>query len=258
MQTPTPDSRRRLGALVSRGMNAFAFPLIIALILVLVLVYRQELTAVFATPQRVQDWVQNVGVFAPLAFIGVQIVQVIIFVIPGEVVQIAGGYLFGVTAGVLYSIIGITIGGTVNFFVARALGIPFVEALFSPSRLARFREVAESPRAKVGFFLFFLIPGIPKDILCYVAGIAPMSYPVFLGISVAGRLPALVGSNFIGDAAAAQQWHLALAILALSIVLFLLGIVFRGRLQAWIRRLSRNRPNKPTGSTGDESTGRFE
>jgi uncharacterized membrane protein YdjX (TVP38/TMEM64 family) len=228
----------RAGKSFSRFVQAVAFPAFIIVILVVVWVFRSDLTTVFSSPERVQQWVREIGFAGPLVFVALQIVQVIVFVIPGEIVQIAGGYLFGITLGVVYSLIGITIGAAFNFYIARWLGIPFVEAVFPRRQVARFRAVAESPRAKIGLFLFFLIPGIPKDILCYVAGIAPITFRAFLAISVAGRLPALVGSNLIGDAAAAKQWNLAITIFALAVLLFLLGFAFRSQLHGLIERIT--------------------
>lgn len=90
----------------------------------------------------------------------------------------------------------------------------------------------------MAFFLLFLIPGIPKDILCYVAGLTTMKFTVFLTISLLGRLPGLIGSTIMGDAAASKRWILAGALLVLSIILFIVGLIFRNRIEAWIEKLT--------------------
>jgi len=97
------------------------------------------------------------------------------------------------------------------------------------------------------FFLLFLVPGIPKDILCYVAGVSPIRYPFFIIASTLGRLPGIVASTVIGGAAAADRWGLLAATTGVVLVLFVLGLVFRPRLQAWLEKVA-GRRQPPTGS----------
>jgi len=95
----------------------------------------------------------------------------------------------------------------------------------------------------VVFFLLFLIPGVPKDILCYIAGLTPMGYFFFLGVSAVGRLPGIIGSSMIGGAARSSQW-VTLGILSVAaILLFAAGLILRPRLQAFIEKVaSRGKP----------------
>jgi len=218
------------------------FPAFFAAIVAVVLIFREEIWQVFSSSENIRNTVEGWGVAAPLAFIGLQFIQVVLFVIPGEVPQIAGGYLFGMLRGALFSIIGILLGSSFNFVLARIFGIPFVRALFGEKRLAKFDAVSRSPRAQIGFFLLFAIPGIPKDILCYVAGISPMRYMGFVVISTVGRLPGIIGSAGIGGAAAASKWLAAGIILGVASVLFLLGVIFRERLLNVVERMVMKEP----------------
>lgn len=77
------------------------------------------------------------GIIGPLVFVGLQILQVIVWIIPGEVPQIAGGFLFGVPIGICLSLGGITVGSSISFLVSRILGVPFVRALFSEQQVQR-------------------------------------------------------------------------------------------------------------------------
>jgi uncharacterized membrane protein YdjX (TVP38/TMEM64 family) len=236
MSTPSGgnDERRPLDKL-----EPFAFPAFLLVVILSVLLFREQLWEPLAERERLQQWIEEAGVWAPLLFIAVQTVQVVIFVIPGEVAQAAAGYLFGVWLGILYSVIGITVGAAFNYLVGSRLGEPFVRKVAGGEREEQFLSVARSYRGRLGFFLFFLIPGIPKDILCYVAGAARMGFLTFLLISTTGRLPGIVGSAIIGDAAAEERWQLALGILALATVLFVLGLLYRRRLESFIERVSR-------------------
>ncbi|HUZ17896.1 MAG TPA: TVP38/TMEM64 family protein [Spirochaetia bacterium] len=234
-------SERRL---TLKPLTLVAFPLFIVGGLIVVWIFRSQIYNVFASPTRIRDWVNQWGYVAPLVFIGLQFTQVVLFVIPGEVAQAAGGYIFGVWFGILYSVVGILLGSVFNFFLARLLGVPFVEGVFGKERLRRFDAVLTSRRATVAFFVLFLIPGIPKDALCYVAGLSTVSFPAFFLISTAGRLPGIIGSAALGGAAAAKSWIVFGSILLVALVLFVIGLIYRDPLQTWVERVLLKRPQK--------------
>jgi uncharacterized membrane protein YdjX (TVP38/TMEM64 family) len=230
-----------------------AFPVLIAALFVPVIVWHDAIWKLFTSTQRLHEWIASWGVWAPLVFMAIQAVQVIVFVIPGEIPQIAGGYIFGVWKGTLLSVAGILLGSAVSFLLARALGKPFVGALFPKAQVERIEKLLASRSARAVFFLLFLIPGIPKDILCYVAGLTPMHFSFFAAASTLGRLPGIVGSAVIGSAAASSRWVLTGIVAGIALVLFGAGFFLRPRIQSWIERVAEKRqhdsPNDdPTGS----------
>ena len=161
--------------------------------------------------------------------------------LPGEVAQIVGGYLFGTWLGTLYSGIGLAIGSAVDFLLARYLGLPFVSALFSAEKVEKLRAPLGSPGAKAVIFLLFLIPGIPKDALCYVSGLSPLRFRFFIIASMAGRLPGIIGSSLIGSSAASERWILAGVVLAGALILFGAGFFLRGHLEQWLEKIGMRR-----------------
>lgn len=227
-------------------LSYIGFPLFIVGGLVVVWVFRIQLYDIFASPAHLRAWVGGWGYVAPLVFIALQFVQVVLFVIPGEVAQAAGGYIFGMWAGILYSVVGILLGSTFNFFLARLLGVPFVRVVFGGERLERFDSVLTSRRATAAFFLLFLIPGIPKDALCYVAGLSTLSFPTFMLVSTVGRLPGIVGSSALGGAAANRMWFTAATITVIALVLFVAGLFYRERMQLFVERLAGRRQRSAT------------
>ena len=203
-------------------------------VLVLALVYRSSWLAFFSSRADVQDWISSYGAVAPLVYIAVQVFQVVVFIVPGEVTQITGGYLFGIGLGTVYSLIGIAIGSAVDFYLARLLGRAFVEGVFGDRQVARFDKFTSSRGPQTGFFLLFVIPGIPKDVLVYVAGISRIRFGYFLLVTMAGRLPGILGSAVIGDSVAGGRWILGSIVFGVSVILFALGVIFRTRLVAWV------------------------
>ena len=221
-----------------------AFPLLLVAIFLILWFFRDQFFQVFSSPNSVRNWVLGWGLVAPLVFIALQIIQVVLFVIPGEVTQIAGGYLFGMWLGAFYSLVGICLGSTVNFFLGRILGVPFVQAVFGAERLKRFGAILSSKRATTAFFLLFAIPGIPKDALSYVAGLSTLGFGWFLLVSTVGRLPGILGSSAIGGAAARQMWLTVGFIVAIATILLVVGLLYREQLHRLVERIVTNKNPK--------------
>jgi uncharacterized membrane protein YdjX (TVP38/TMEM64 family) len=195
----------------------------------LVFRYRAELRLLYSSPKALRAYLQGWGAYGPLLFIGLQILQVVVFVIPGEITQLAGGYLFGFWFGLFYSLAGITLGSMFNFSVARVVGKPLILRIFGTERVERFVELMESTRAKWVLFFLFLLPSFPKDVLCYVVGLTRYRFPYFFLVSTLGRLPGLVIATYLGDAASLHAWKEASIALAIGVLLFVLGMRARNR-----------------------------
>src|SRR6266545_1266064 len=121
-------------------------------------------------------------------FIGLQALQVIISPIPGELTGILGGYSFGQWVGLLYSTIGLTLGSVVAFAVGRWLGARYVRKLVSVDIWHKRGFIVEAEGA-ILCFIVFLMPGLLKDVTCYLFGLRPMPFWVFAVASTLGRIP---------------------------------------------------------------------
>lgn len=218
-------------------LKAVAFPLLLAAIAVAGFVYRTEIAGFFRNRDSVREWIRGLGVLGPVAFIGLQVLQVVIFVIPGELTQATGGFIFGFWAGTALSLAGIALGSLLNYEVGRLLGRSFVLAVLSPERLERAESILANRKAEAGYFLLFLVPGIPKDVLCYLAGMAKAPPGVFLAASMLARLPGIAGSSLVGTATYSGRIGLAFGILAVAALGLVAGIVWRKPLEARIARL---------------------
>jgi uncharacterized membrane protein YdjX (TVP38/TMEM64 family) len=186
-----------------------------------------ELWRIFQDPQVVRDWIRSWGPWAPAVFVFLQVLQVVVFVLPGEVTQIAGGWVFGFGLGSLLSVVGIALGSAIAFGLTRWLGVGFVHRIAGPETVAKFDHLMASPKFIGSLFLFFLIPGIPKDVLCYVAGLSRLKFLPFLLISSVARLPGIFGSSLMGKALYQGNWLLLAGIAGGALVLFGLGFWFR-------------------------------
>jgi len=198
----------------------------------------EDIYELFKDPVLLKSWIIDFGAYHILMFILVQAVQVIVFIIPGELVEIGAGYLFGTTMGSIYSIVGIAIGSAVSFMIARFLGYDFVKKVVPKQMFNTLKDfVKEDERSGTVLFLLFFIPGTPKDALAYFAGITPVSYWKFIVISMFARLPAIVFSAYIGANIGNKNYTLALIVAVISGLFFLVGFVYRNKILRWISNL---------------------
>lgn len=181
------------------GTAAVAIIAIAVLVLAVGAVWYVDWGSKFAWNERLADWMRREGIAGPLICIGVQILQVVIFAIPGEITQFAAGYVFGGTLGFAYSITGILIGSACNFGIAHAFGRPLVEKIVGADRLGRIDASLRSKRGSLAIFALFLMPGAPKDAMAYAAGLSALSIRRFLLLSIPARMPALLASTFMGS-----------------------------------------------------------
>ncbi len=176
------------------------------------------------------------GIWAPLVFVVFQVFQVLISPVPGELVGAAGGYVFGWFPSLVYSTIGLSLGSWINFFAARLLGREFVERLIPPGLMEKISGFMER-QGVVASFIFFVIPGFPKDYFCYVLGLSPMSWRIFLVVSSVGRIPGTLLLSLQG-AMVYQERYWSFVILGLLSVAFILPVyIWRERIYQFLYRL---------------------
>jgi uncharacterized membrane protein YdjX (TVP38/TMEM64 family) len=191
---------------------------------------------VLTDQDRFKAWIESYEAHAALVFVAVQAVQVVIFVIPGEVTQFAAGYIFGTWLALLLSYAGITLGALTAFLVARLFERAALDLLIDRRTLRRFDRVVYGKSGFWPFLILFTIPGVPKDVLCYVAGLTPMHLVTFLLVSSVGRFPGVLLSCIFGAGLAERNW--ATVALSVAVTLCLMGVVylFRQPIERFRRR----------------------
>jgi uncharacterized membrane protein YdjX (TVP38/TMEM64 family) len=178
--------------------------------------------------KTLREW----GVLAPVIFIVLQALQVVLSPIPGEATGILGGYLFGQWLGLLYSTIGLTLGSIGAFAIGRWLGAHYVKNLVSTETWNRLGFIVEAEGA-VLCFIVYLIPGLPKDIVCYLFGISPMPLWVFTLVSGLGRIPGTWVLSAQGAHTAAGDYLQAILVTAVAVAVALPLYYYRHRIMVW-------------------------
>ena len=160
-------------------------------------------------------------------YIGAQIVQIIICIIPGNALQFASGWLYGFWIGLLLSVIGAALGSAIVYYLARFLGHDAIHLLFGQRKVTEYIDKMNSPKGLIITFIIFLIPGTPKDLCSYVAGLSDIKLKPYLIVSLIARTPGMMGSLLIGQQVGEGSYIGAGIIAAVAVILFVLGIIFR-------------------------------
>ena len=176
-------------------------------------------------PQKFQIWVKEKGFLGVLAFMGMNILQVLLAVIPGGPFEIGAGYAFGVVKGSLICDIAMTVASVVIFLFVKKFGLRFVELFVSKEKIESVTFLKSSKRSESIIFLLFLVPGTPKDLLSYLVGLTDMKLSHWIFICGVGRLPAIFLSALSGSALSSARYHLAIILIAAIIMLYVVGII---------------------------------
>ncbi len=194
-----------------------------------------KLWHLFQNRHQLKVVLRSYGPYSPLVFILFQIIQVVAAPIPGEAIEFLGGYVFGVWAGMLYSMIGLILGSWLAFGIARIFEKQAVEKLVSPKLRGKF-DYLIGHEGVILSFLLFLIPGFPKDALCYILGLTPMSFGIFLIISTIGRIPGTLIATLQGAKAFEQQYKTLLILLGVSALMILVFYIYHEDIHRWIKK----------------------
>jgi len=226
-----PDKRKKF----KLAINIILILLFAAAVVYITAKYGPYITRLASKPEHLKSVLNSYGWKGIIVFILLQVLQVVIVAIPGEFVQVAGGYIYGVWLGTLYSFIGIVLGSVLIFLVSRFLGYSLVKAFVSPKSLEKFSFMMNNNKSEIPMFVRFLIPGMPKDILTYIASLTPIKPLRFFIVITAGRFPALFASSYIGYSAQKGNYLIAVVLSAAALALFAAGVFFKDRIIGRLR-----------------------
>jgi uncharacterized membrane protein YdjX (TVP38/TMEM64 family) len=194
-----------------------------------------DLYVYFIHKEKAIAFINSYHPYDELVFIFLQILQVVAAPIPGEVTGLIGGYLYGPLMGTIYSTIGLTIGSWLAFLLARIFGLPFVERIVKPEIIQKYDYVMEHRGVLISFILF-LIPGFPKDCLCYIMGLSHMTITTFLIISTTGRLAGTILLSVCGSFAHHHRYGALIIAFSVSGIFIILAYLYREKLINILRR----------------------
>lgn len=182
-------------------------------------------------PAQFQAWIDSHGIGGRIVFFLLVVFQVVLAVIPGEPFEIAAGYAFGWLGGTLVCLLGCAVGSVLVFLFVRRYGTRALEFFFPPEKIESMTFLQNSPNLHRWMFLLFLLPGTPKDLLTYVAGLTKIKLSEFLLLSTVARLPSLVSSIVGGSALGDGNYLTAILVFAVTAGISTLGLFIYSKIQ---------------------------
>lgn len=172
-----------------------------------------------------RDYVRSFGMLAPVVMLGLQILQVFIALIPGELVESAAGYILGPWLGTAVCYLGIVIASALIFTLTRRYGVHLVEVFISREKINELRFLNTERKRNNLVFLLFFIPGTPKDLLTYFVGLTDIRLRTFLMLSMIARIPSVVSSTFGGHLLGQEHYIGAVILYGITGVISLFGMM---------------------------------
>lgn len=202
----------------------------VALSIFLLLAVGRPMLRFIENPGGFRAWVDGHGIWGRIAFVGMMFFQVVVAIVPGEPLEIAAGYAFGFWEGTLLCQIGIFLGSLTVFLFVRNWGIRVVEVFFPREKILSSKLLRDRRKRDALAFILMFIPGTPKDILTYCAGLTDMPLGTWLLISTIARIPSVVTSTIGGNALGLKDYWFALAVFGVTLALSLGGWLLYRRL----------------------------
>ena len=177
-----------------------------------------------------REYIQSFGALGWLVLLGLQILQVFIALIPGELLESAAGFAFGPWLGTAVCYAGLVIGSSMVFLLTRKFGVRLVEVFISRGKINQLRFINTETKRNGLIFLLFFIPGTPKDLFTYFVGLTDMKLGTFLAISLIARIPSVLSSTFGGHLLGEGRYWGAILLYGITAAISLAGMLIYRRI----------------------------
>lgn len=220
----------------------FKYTLLILVILILIglTVYLFPIIRNLSTAEgqlKFKNKVSEVGILGILVLFGLQFAQIFLAILPGEPIEVLAGMCYGGLGGFVFITISLLIINAIIFFAVKKYGRKFVYSFCNKKRIEKIEnsKLFKNPK-KIEWIMIilFLIPGTPKDILVYIAGLLPLNPLRFIFISTFARFPSIISSTFVGSNLVKGDWKF-------SIIIYVVTFIIVGILIFVINKLDKDK-----------------
>lgn len=215
------------------GLGAFFVLLVVVCVLIWPIV--MEVTQPGGL-EKVTEQVRSAGPLGVLILLGFQFLQIVVAFIPGEVVQVAAGMMYGTWGGAAIILGGCVVSSAFIYLVVSRLGAPFVQAMIPEKWMEKLRDFDESEKLDVMVFVLFLIPGLPKDVFTYLVPLTGMRMRDFVLLSNVGRIPGVVMSTMAANGLMEGDWVRSIVLFVACAAVAIVAILFHERIMKAFRR----------------------
>lgn len=191
-----------------------------------------------ATREALQEYIHQKGAWGVVILLGLQIAQVIIAFIPGEVIEVLSGLLYGTFYGYIICTVGMLLGTVIIFYTVRALGFSYINTALGEQKLSKYHFLQDTKKLELVIFLLFFIPGTPKDLLTYFIPFTKIKPSTFFIINTVARVPSILSSTYAGASISQGKWLQTVVVFTLIGIVGIVGIMLNDR---FIKRLDKRK-----------------
>lgn len=200
-----------------------------------------------------ETYIHSKGAWGVVILLGVQILQVVIAIIPGEPIEVISGLLYGTWWGWLICTVGMLVGTVLIYYLIKLLGVSFIRSLIDEKKFEKYKFLNDTKRLETVTFLLFFIPGTPKDLLTYFMPLTKIKPLTFFAIVTVARIPSILSSTFAGASLSEGKWLQTIVVFVVIGAIGILGIRFNDFI---IDRLNRRREKRKNRLRKGDSDGR--
>ena len=172
-----------------------------------------------------KEFIERFGPFGIVVVFIMQIIQIVVALIPGEIIEFVSGALYGWLGGLLICLAGVVVGEFIVFKIVRVLGSDFVEKVAGSEKLKKFKFLQNEKKLETLVFFLYFIPGTPKDLLTYIVPLTKIKLRDFLVISTFARVFSIVSSTYAGDLFTEKNYVQLAVVYGIIIIVSVAGIL---------------------------------
>lgn len=194
------------------------------------LIFYQPMMDLFKDPQSIRLQLQNFGILGYFILAMIMAFQVIFVFLPGEIIEIMAGFIYGPIGGMIACLLGSAIGSALIYYFVKKLGKPFIDKFIGLDKMKQIHFLDDPEKRNILLFIVFFIPGTPKDILTYFVPLTDMKFSTFLFITTIARIPSIITSTIGGHAIGVENYLFSIIVFVITGLISLGGIYIYKKL----------------------------
>lgn len=195
--------------------------------------FYQNLTDLFTNQQKITNYLESYGRIGPIIFFILQVLQVIVSPIPGNITTILGGNIFGLADGLVLNISSIFIGSILAYMLARTFGHKLVLKFIGENNYNKYIGLFNK-KQKLVLLVIFLLPFFPDDMFCFLAGLSLLSIRSYIILLIVGRLPVIAIQTILGSGLLKLNQTTYLIVGGVAIVLGVILYRYKDVIEGWL------------------------
>lgn len=188
------------------------------------LIFYRPLVKLVSEPEILKEQLAQFGFGGVLIVIGIMTLQIIFPFLPGEIVEVAAGFLYGPIYGTFVCLVGALLGSIIIYGFVNYFGVKLVRQLFSEEKIQKLDHLSQTKHLYRLLFWVFFIPGTPKDLLTYMMPVLQVPLLPYLGITTLARFPSVVTSTVSGNAFVERDYLFMAIVFGTTALISLFGL----------------------------------